>query len=398
MGFERRGPGTDAERRAGRWLAAELADGGREVRIESFWCRPNWALAHAWHAALALTGSLVSIYSPRVGAALLLATLLSLIADALLGVSPGRRLTWERASQNVIAIMRTEDQQLAGPVRLIVTANYDAGRTGLVYRGPLRTASARLRRLTGGMAPGWLGWLAIATAWLLAIAILRLEGDHARVLGIVQLPPTVALVLAVALLLELAAAAYAPAAGDNGSGTAVAVALVRALDAAPPRNLAVELVLQGAGEGGGIGLRRYLRARRGRLRAANTVVLGIAACSVGRPRWWLSDGALLPLRYSARLRDLCVGISRHEPQLGLAAHRGRGATPALPARAARLPAIAIGCLDGRELVPRSHQPSDRTETLDPAAVDAAVELGLILVDAIDAFVARTYSRSIPTPA
>ena len=63
-----------------------------------------------------------------------------------------------------------------------------------------------------------------------------------------QLPPAVALVLALALLLEAAGAGYGPAAGDNGSGVAAAITLTRALAADPPRNLTVELVLQGAGE------------------------------------------------------------------------------------------------------------------------------------------------------
>jgi hypothetical protein len=101
--FEHRGPGTDAERRAARRLARDLNAEGFRVTTEPFWCRPNWALAHAWHVALALAGSLVSVSHPAIGAALLATALLSVIADGLTGVSPGRRLTPERASQNLVA-------------------------------------------------------------------------------------------------------------------------------------------------------------------------------------------------------------------------------------------------------------------------------------------------------
>ena len=87
-GFDGRGPGTDAERRAARWLLRELRAEGHRVHTESFWCRPNWALAHAWHAALALVGSLLSVSHPAIGAALLGAALLSMLADGLTGVSP----------------------------------------------------------------------------------------------------------------------------------------------------------------------------------------------------------------------------------------------------------------------------------------------------------------------
>ena len=101
--FKDRGPGTDAERRAARWLAGELVASRHRVRIETFWCRPNWALAHAWHVALALAGSLVSVSHPTIGVVLLAVALVSTLADATIGISPGRRLSPERASQNVLA-------------------------------------------------------------------------------------------------------------------------------------------------------------------------------------------------------------------------------------------------------------------------------------------------------
>ena len=146
--FEGRGAGTDVERRAAQWLAGQLEAAGRSVRIESFWCRPNWALAHSWHVLLALVGSLVSVSSPRIGGALVLAALISVIADERLGVSPGRRLTLEHASQNVVseAPVRAPgaDQEGQEPgVHLIITANYDAGRSGFVYREAVRKPFAR---------------------------------------------------------------------------------------------------------------------------------------------------------------------------------------------------------------------------------------------------------------
>ena len=90
-GFEARGPGTDAERRAAVWLARELEGAGHAVRIDTFWCRPNWALAQAWHLALAIAGSLVAVTDARIGGAMLLVALAAIASDALFGVSPGRR-------------------------------------------------------------------------------------------------------------------------------------------------------------------------------------------------------------------------------------------------------------------------------------------------------------------
>ncbi len=420
---EGRGAGTDAERRAANRLVrdidAERVRPERNTHTETFWCRPNWALANAWHALLGLAGSLVSESDPRVGAALLTVALLSLLADASTGISLGRRLTPERASQNVVAEADPSPGSPPSPgapdpspgsppspgapetdrVHLIVTANYDAGRTGLVYRDRTRRAAAALARLTGRISPGWQGWLAVAFAWLLAIAILRLDGHRSTAVGIAQLVPTVGLVLALALLLELAGSSFGPAANDNATGVAAAIALVRALDAAPPPRLSVDLLLQGAGDGGAVGLRHHLRTRRKTLRAPNTVVLGIAACGGGDARWWYSDGALVPVGYFKQLRALAARVAKGEPHLEAKAHRGRGTTPALPARLRRLPALAIGCLSDPGFPPRSHQADDLPDAVDTQAVDRTVEFGLVLADAIDAFVAdRAKRRRQPAAA
>jgi hypothetical protein len=390
--FRRRGAGTDAERRAATWLAGEVASGRREAALETFWCRPSWAMAQAWHCLLAIAGSLLMVSHAILGGTLVLVALVSVLCDALTGRSIGRRLTPERASQNVISLAPgaplTPARTEPGRVRLVVTANYDAGRMGLVYRDRLRSAAATLKRIAGHgrLTPGWLGWLAIELLSLLVVAVVRRIGAGTTGIGIVQLIPTAALVVELAALLELAAAPFGPAAGDSASGAGTALALVRALDAASPGRLDVDLVLQGAGDGAMLGLRHHLRARRSERRPSVTLVLGIGPCGAGDPSWWLSDGSLVPLRYHGRLRDLAARAGGSGPH-GRPV-RGRGVSAALPARARRIPALTIGATDGRGLVPRSHQADDRPEALEPRALDAMLEYALILVDAIDADLAR----------
>jgi hypothetical protein len=179
---------------------------------------------------------------------------------------------------------------------------------------------------------------------------------------------------------------------------AVAAELFEAVKSAPAAHLDVELVLTGAGDRDQIGLRRYFRARRRERRPANTVVLGTAACSAGAPRWWTGDGALLPLRYARPLRRLAAAVAEQEQHLAAAPHKGRGSTPALPARSVGLPAITFGSLDERELAPRSHQLIDVAEALDARARERAVQFGLLLIDGIDAAVADGQGRPSPTPA
>lgn len=413
--FAGRGAGTDAERRAATWLARELSRDGRNAAIETFWCRPNWALTHAVHAALGVAGSLISLVSPVAGTVILGIALASVLADALIGTSPARLLTRERASQNVLlaptvpatatdamALMATP-AAIAAPknsdrVRLILVANYDAGRTGVVNRDWMRRPAAWLRVRLGAITPGWLGWEAIAILWLLAIAVARLEGHSGQAIRVLQFPPTVALLIGFALLSDVALASWSPAAGDNATGVAVAVALAEALESVPPQHLAVELLLTGAGDSQVIGLRRHLRSRPSECTAANTVVVGLAACAAGTPRWWISDGPLIPLRYPRSLRHLAAEVAADELHLALAPHRGRGSSPALAARLAGIPAISLGCLDRLAVAPRSHQPTDTLERLDRDALDRAVQFALLLVDAIDAAVGELSAERAVTPA
>jgi peptidase M28-like protein len=414
--FARRGAGTNSERLAAAWLRDEAESGRREATIETFWCRPNWALAHSWHLLLGIAGSLVMVSNPTLGGGLVLAGLICILAEWFTGRSPGRRLTPEHASQNVVSRPPAASPPPGGTngagseaggderLHLIVTANYDAGRAGLIHRPWLRRATGLPRRLAGDgrFIPGWLGWIAIAHVWLLAVAVVRLGSSEttSAAVGALQLIPTVVLVLTLALLLESAAADFGPAGADNAAGTAVALGLIRTLDTAPPRRLAVELVLQGAGDGQMIGLAHHLRVRRKELTRANTIVLGIGPVGAGQPHWWTGDGPLVPLRYHPRLRDLAARLA--DPASGLDArpYRGRGTAPALPARFRGLPAINLGSLDAQGFAAGSHTAQDTAETLDPGTVDELLQFVLILVEGIDAeLVARTPTAAIePTTA
>jgi len=381
--FTGRRGGSDAERRAALWLSDRLRSQGRAATIETFWCRPNWALAHAWHAVLGLGASVLIVSQPRIGGVLALVTMASIALDAATGRSLGRRLTPERASQNVVAL---DPAQTPGPARVIVTANYDAGRAGLVDRAAPRVLAATLRRAGAGgrLSLGWLGWLTIALLWLVVIAIAR----NGTVIDIVQLVPSIWLLIAIVALVELGLSPPSPAASDNAAGVAVALTAIAALDARTDGSAAaVDLVLQGASDRDPVGLRRYLS--RGGAARERPIVLGIAASGSGSPRWWRSDGPLWPLGYDRRLRELAADACQAAD-----GHRGRGTTPALGARAVGLRAIAIGCLDDRGIVPRSHLRTDTPEQFDPSSIDATTRAAVAIITAIERTIAPRTSAVI----
>ena len=343
--LHRRGPrpaGSDAERRAAAWAAAAVsADPRRQVRTDTLWLRPGWRTAQLLHIILAVVGSLLSTTQAALGAILLALALAGMVADWRLCLSPGRLLTRERATQNVVSVSSRTPR-----VRLVLTANLDTGRR---HPGP------------DGQLPGWLFGVLLATAWLLITAVARLEGSHSLAVAVLQLIPTVALILAAAGLALLSAPA------DNAGGVAAVLALVRLLDAAPPAHLGVDVVLTGAGAGDGQGLRRFLRAERRTRRAPDTVVLGLSAEPGAPAQFLLSDGPLVPLGYFGPLRRLAADTGLVSPATS------RGLTPALPARLRRLPALGLR-----------------------GAPDGLVHAALELVDRIDAYVGEMDARGRQT--
>ncbi|WP_249009249.1 hypothetical protein [Conexibacter sp. DBS9H8] len=328
--------GSDTERRAAVWAATQLRQRPRQPPvIETLWLRPHWAAAQAINITIAVTGSLIASSQPRVGAAVILLGLLSLIADATLDTSLGRLLTPERATQNVLSPAPQERQ-----VRLILTANLDTARIDPDHQGWL---------------PGWVALTAGLTLWLLLSAIAQLEGDRSLLIAVLQIVPTVALI-GVATWLTLGLRRV-----DNAEGVATVLALTRLLDVSPPAHIAVDVLLTGAGSAGS-GLTRHLRAHRRERTVTNTVVLGIGP---GPGAYYLiSDGPLLIAGFFARLRALAAATGRLE------ARRGRGVSPALPARRRGLPALSIG-----------------------GEPDELISAALELIDAIDADVGEVQARA-----
>jgi len=374
-----RGACTDAERRACALLRDRLRARGRPARLEPHWVRPQWPAAWAAHAALGVVGSLLSVLLPAVGLAVLAVTLVSYALDLTGRAHLLRALFPRRATQVVVS----EPAGPHAPVRLVIAAAVDAPRTGALFADRYVRAEARARRTLRGHLSSPPAALAVLLLVLTALAGARLAGAGGQALGAVQLVPTALLLIAAGGLIDIALSSPSPGANADASAVAVALALAEALDAAPPRNLDVELVLAGAGDGRALGMRAYVAARRRARRPEDVAVLALGPCGAGRPRFHLTEGLLLPLRLHPRLIALARRAAAAEAHLG-ATPAVRGLTAALPARTARWPAIGISCLDAHDRPPRARQRSDTPDNVEPAAIQAALELCLALVAALDA--------------
>ena len=297
-----RGACTDAERRAALWLHDELRARDHEAWVETHWVRPQWALALALGALLSVAGSLVATAAAVPG------LVLAVLGAATMVVRPFPR----RATQHVLTGLPEDGVVLA------IAAAYDVPRRGLVDQRILR-------------GPGPL----ICALLVTAATDARVAGFDPGWLGVVQLVPTIALMIVVAAALDVALSSWAE--GD-AAAAAVAVTLFDELSREAPRALRPALLLIGAGDA--LPRAAARRLRREGLGAERVMLLQLVD---GRPFW------------SARHSQVRAAAERALGALGLD-------TPQRRMPPTRLPTIRLGC-------------GDRDATLD---------LALGVVDALDA--------------
>ncbi len=381
-----RGACSDGERRAARLLAARVRALGRRPRTEALWVRPQWPAIWLLHALLGVAGVVVGTEAPVAGLVVLAVAAVSALAEL---AAPGGRirllaLLWpRRATQDVVSEPFEPDL----PVRLVVSAAYDAPRVASPLTRALARHDARVRAALRGHWPHPLGLLALALVALAVLGALRVALDAPGWIGPAQLAPTLLALGACAVLADLALAPASPGANADGSAVAAALALVARLDAVPPRRLAVELLLAGAGDAVALGARAYVGERRRALAPEEVAFVHLAPCGAGTLHHWTHEGPLVRLALHPRLRDLAAEHAGSRP------HAGRGLGAAHAARRRRWPALVLGRLDVARTAPGTRAPDDEPGALDPAEIRATVDAAERLIRALDRDLARPATRA-----
>ncbi len=385
--FGGREAGTDAERRAANDLAGRLRDLGRRAEVEPTYVHPQYSLVHAAHAALAVAGSLVSLVLPPLGFGLVLFAAVSMYLDLNTRFYLVRNLFFRRASQNVVS----PGAGRAAPARLVLTAHYDAARTGRAFEPATVERGARLqRRLPFPLGPFRIIFWSIAI--LLPPLGARMAGIDAQWVSVVQLFPTLVLIGSVFLLVDIALSPVVPGANDNASGVATVLSLAEILERDPLDNLDVWVVLTGAEECLQEGMRGFMRSHRDELDRGSTYFVNVSAVGYGDVRFETAAGWVVSYEMGGRLVQLCEAIAEAEragEDRFRAAPIARGvAADSLPPRVHRYASTTIGCTDGLGVVPGYHTLADTPDAIEPEALERAQGFLLELVRALDRDVSR----------
>ena len=381
--FERRRAGTDAERRAASYLADRLREGGREAEIEPTYVHPQFALVHAVHCGLGIAASIVALRAPAVGFAIVLLTALAMYLDLNTRFYLVRSLFFRRASQNVVS----RGGRREAPVRVVLCAHYDAGRTGRVFAPRTVQRAGRIqRRLPVPIGPFRIAFWSLAA--LLPILGARMAGIDEVWLSAVQVVPTLVLVVAVFALVDVALSDVVPGANDNASGVATVLELARELDRERPENLDVWVALTGAEECLEEGMRSFVRSHRDELPRESTYFISVDAVGYGGVRYETGAGWAITLPMSPRLVELCEAIADEGDGLAARPLKRGLAGDSIAARVRRYPATTITCTTEIDFLPGLHTFDDVPENLQPEALERAHEFTLALVRLLDRDVGR----------
>lgn len=386
--FEGRLAGTDAERRAANRVAERLREQGRRATVEPIHVHPQLGLVLAAHCLLGLAGSLIGVGTPAVGFAMALVAATSLYLDVNTRFYVLRRLFFRRLSQNVVS----PGPNSQAPARVLICAHLDAGRTGFAY------APKRMRRLVALgrklhielTPPRILFW---SLALLVPVLGARAAGLDSGLLSVLQLLPTLVLLLAVFALVEIELSDVVPGANDNASGVATALSLAAELDRTKLENLDVWVVVTGGEESLFEGMRSFLRKHGKRLDPATTWIVNVDSVGRGDVRFATGEGLAVTFEYGSRLTELCEAIAEADRE-GHTRYRAAPlshgfATDALAARVRRYRATTITCLEPDSVLPANyHLPTDLPAAIEPAALDRAHGFALDLISALDTDLGR----------
>jgi Zn-dependent M28 family amino/carboxypeptidase len=231
---------------------------------------------------------------------------------------------------------------------------------------------------------------------LIPILGARMAGVEANWISLIQLVPTVLLVLAVVLYLDIALSDVVPGAYDNASGVAAVLSAAATLDEDPPANLDVWVLLTGAEECHAEGMRSFIRAHRKELDRPSTLFINVDSVSAGTIHYQLSEGAIVSQAMDRRLVELCAAIADADRE-GKNRYQARTLrssfhTDALPPTTFGFRAISISTLVDGVVPDWYHTIQDTPDRVDAEALSRATEFTVDLVRALDRDVARAAAR------
>jgi len=295
-----RGPGSQGERAAARFIDKELKALGLPVEDQVFKTPATTAWSEMLVHLITLIGVLIFPLNSHISYGLVCLGFFLFLLESY-GRSPLAWLQIHRRSENVIARINS----LRPSKRtLVLIAHMDSPRAAFYHhRG--------LDRLIGSAI--LLDFLCMAAIFMIltmsyAGYLLSMEEETLSFfwyMGLIaSIPPSLALI---ALLIKAAGGSATPGGNDNASGVAVLLELARVYTRRQPHSTDLWLVSTGSSDAGGAGVRKLIKKYRRELKGVNFIL--IEGVGRGFPVCYKREGRLISFRANRKLTGLARRIS-----------------------------------------------------------------------------------------
>ena len=344
---------SEAERKAGEYIAGKLESFGYLVRTEPFKSVRSFGHVYLVVYLLSLAGAAVTLAGePGLGLLLSGIGLVAFLGENTTALHLATTLIPKGKSQNIVGRLAPGDLPRR---RLVIVSHYDTTRSGLMFHP----------RMVKGFRASFL----LLTACMLAIPVLCAAGALVRApaLRLALIPFMVVVAYAVLLLLHRELFfSHVAGANDNASGIGVALSLAEALSVDAPADTEIMVVATGCEEVGMVGMQAFLRRHADELSRA--WIINIDNVGAGDIHYVTEEGMLLRHKPGRELVDMAARVSSL-PGLDVTGAPFRVAsTDSEPAMMRGLAALTvIGLKDGIPV--NYHWATDTFDNIDPDSVD-----------------------------
>lgn len=378
-----RAPGTDSERRTADLLRRKILSTGRTAELQAIYVHRSPEGVQALHAALGVVASVVSVYSPPAGFALLLLAIASCYLDLSSRLYLLRRLFFRRGSQNVVSPGNRPD----APERVILVAGCDVPRTGWIKGARSRELRERIPERMRGTSGIYRTLLWLGLAPLIPLLGARLAGFDPVWLTALQILPTVTLLIVAFFLVDSALASPSPGASENASGLTACLELAKRLEGDSLRGCDLWVVFTGGSTCFGEGMKAFFADDRLREAERRSTVVELQSVGAGQICYRSSQGAGVGVAPSPRLVAALPDIEAvPEPVSG----------DAVAASSAGIDSITLTGLDRGLPQPWRSTMADLPETVDDRVLAQAVTVAEGLVRNLDIAAMASPAESSPS--
>ena len=345
-----RGSGTENERQALRYCAAELRTLGLQVEESAFRSVASAYRPFILVSSLALLAVAVWMAGAR-HVAVLLAALAGTAAflEILFLPNPLNLLLPKKTSGNILGKLPAGHEMRQ---KIVLVAHVDSHRTPWIWRSPHTYAVYRF----------------LSTAAMLAFLSLpfALYAGSPLIISLAAM----LLFLTVLMTLQAELSPYTPGANDNASGVAMVLDLAAHFSEKPLQNTELWFAFVGCEEVGAHGAAAFVRRYRDQLGNARVVVVDNIAGPETSPRYYTSETMLRPVRCPQELLALAEKTAHELPETGARAFAQKGAyTDATPFLLAGIPCIAVVNHRDDGWIPDWHSLTDTIGHIDTEAFE-----------------------------